>query len=233
LGLGISHYDERELQELGFAPTGVLPIPLDKSCYDKEPNLDILRRYRNGGPNLLFVGRLAPHKHQGDLIKLLYHYRRINPSARLFLVGSPWIPTYARWLQDLAGELGVDENIVFTGHISQRDLVTYYHLADVFVSMSEHEGLGLPLIESMYFNVPVLAYAAAAIPETLDKTGILFHHKNYEALAEVIDILLHNHDLRQRLLSHQRERLNTFMEYKVRQIWENSLALATAPRRSS
>ena len=223
LGLGVSRYDELELQQAGFSPTGVLPIPLEESRYQTELNRELLQCYQGGGPNLLFVGRLVPNKRQEDLIKLLYYYRRIAPSARLLLVGSPWIPAYADWLHDLADELGLSEAVVFAGHVSQRDLVTYYRLADVYVSMSEHEGLGKPLIESMYFDVPVIAYAAAAVPETMEGSGILFHSKNYEALAEVVDMLTHDTDLRRRFITRQRERMQVFLAPQVQQVWEGLL----------
>jgi glycosyltransferase involved in cell wall biosynthesis len=223
LGLGDSRYNELELQRAGLFPTGVVPIPLEESRYQTEPNQQLLQCYQDGGPNLLFVGRLVPNKRQEDLIKLLYHYRRIVPSARLFLVGSPWIPAYADWLRDLANELGLGEAVVFAGHVSQRDLVTYYRLADVYVSMSEHEGLGRPLIESMYFDVPVIAYAAAAVPETMGRSGVLFREKNYEALAELVGILLRNNDLRLGVIACQQERLQSFMEPQVRSEWNSTL----------
>jgi len=222
-GLGVSRYDELELQEAGFSPTGVLPIPLEESHYTMEPNRELVKHYQNGGPNVLFVGRLVPNKRQEDLIKLLYHYRRIASSAKLFLVGSPWVKPYADWLQELADELVMSEAVVFAGHVPQRDLVTYYRLANVYVSMSEHEGLGKPLIESMYFDVPIVAYKAAAVPETLGGTGVLFRYKNYEALAEVVDILVRDADLRQRITARQQERVRIFLEPQVRQVWENQL----------
>lgn len=221
LGLGVSRYDELELQDAGFSPTGTLPIPLEESRYQVEPNPHLLERYQGDGPNLLFVGRLIPNKRQEDLIRLLYYYHRIVPSARLFLVGSPWVPVYADWLRDLAGELGLSEAVIFAGHVSQRDLVTYYHLADVYVSMSEHEGLGKPLIESMYFGVPVLAYAAAAVPETMGGAGVLFHKKDYEALAELVDIAVKNREFRERIIMQQKERIQVFLEHNVRQIWRD------------
>ncbi|RME35159.1 MAG: glycosyltransferase, partial [Thermoflexia bacterium] len=174
LALGVSAFNERELQELGFPRTGVLPIVLDPSQYNIEPNPELLAQYQDGTPNLLFVGRLVPNKRQEDLIKLLWYYRRVDPSARLFLIGAPWVPAYTEWLRELADELGLGDAVVFAGHVSQRDLVTYYRLADVYVSMSEHEGFGKPLIESMYLGVPVVAYAAAAVPETLGGAGVLF-----------------------------------------------------------
>src|SRR5262249_30873453 len=147
--------------------TGVLPISLDPARYALPPNPELRARFEPGGPLLLFVGRLVPNKRQEDLIKLLYFYRRIEPAARLLLAGDPWGPAYAQWLRELAAYLGLQEAVLFAGHISQADLVTYYGLADLYVSMSEHEGFGKPLIESMYLGLPVLAYGATAVRGTL------------------------------------------------------------------
>lgn len=223
LALGVSSLNEAELREVGFVHTGVLPIPLDPSQYELELNSDLVNRYRDTGPRLLFVGRLVPNKKQEDLIKLLYFYRRIEPSARLFLVGAPWVPTYAEWLEELAEELGLGGAVIFTGLVSQRDLVTYYRLADVYVSMSEHEGFGKPLIEAMYMGIPVLAYAAGAVPETMGGAGILFHTKDYEVLAELIDIIVKDKALRTRIIAKQRERAEEFLEPVVRLKWQRFL----------
>ena len=225
LALGVSAFNERELKELGFPRTGVLPIVLNPSQYNAELNTELLARYRDGAPNLLFVGRLVPNKRQEDLIKLLWYYRRVDPSARLFLVGAPWVPAYAEWLRELADELGLGDAVIFTGHVSQRDLVTYYRLADVYVSMSEHEGFGKPLIESMYFGIPVLAYAAAGVPETMGGAGILFHSKDYEALAELVDMIVKDEALRSRIIARQRERVVEFLEPAVRRKWKRYLSL--------
>jgi len=221
LGLADSAYNEHELQRAGFSSTAILPIVLDESRYQMESDPALLACYQGGGPHLLFVGRLVPNKRQEELIKLLYHYRRIEPAAGLILVGASWLPAYTEWLQDLAHELGLGESVIFTDHVSQRDMVTYYRLADVYVSMSEHEGFGKPLIESMYLGLPVLAYAAAAVPDTLGGAGVMFHEKNYEALAEVVDILVRDSHLRQRIMARQRERARAFLEPAVRQIWQN------------
>jgi glycosyltransferase involved in cell wall biosynthesis len=158
------------------------------------------------------------------LIKLLWYYRRIDPEARLFLVGPPWVPSYAEWLQELAEMLGLADAVVFTGHVSQQDLVTYYRLADIYVSMSEHEGFGKPLIESMYFGIPVLAYAAAGVPETMGGTGVLFREKDYEALAELVDMFIKDEALRNRIIA--RERVKEFLEPLVQQKWEQYLHFA-------
>lgn len=223
LALGVSPFNEAELSALGFERTAVLPLALDESWYQLPSNPAILRRYNGTGPLLLFVGRLVPNKKQEDLIKLLYFYRRIKPAARLILVGAAWVPQYEAWLHDLTRDLGLDEAVLFAGHVSHEDMLTYYRIADLYVSMSEHEGFGKPLIESMYLGLPVLAYAAAGVPSTLDSAGVLFHHKEYEALAELVGILVEDERLRRRIITVQHERARLFLEPAVRQRWEEHL----------
>ena len=224
LALADSAHNEAELRHLGYEHTALLPIALDPRRYDLEPNRDLLRRYEGVGPLFLFVGRLVPNKRQDDLLKFLYHYRRIDPAAHLCLVGAPWVDDYAVWLRELAQELGLSEAVTFAGLVPQRDLVTWYRRADLYVSMSEHEGFGKPLIESMYLGLPVMAFAAAAVPGTLGGSGLLFRAKQYEALAELAALLLEDERLRERIVARQRQRVQSFLEPAVRQQWEAHLA---------
>lgn len=226
LALGVSEYDTAELVSMGYSPTGVLHLALDPAAYQKPSNVALQRRYAHGGPNLLFVGRIAPNKCQDDLVKLLYHVRRIEPDARLFVVGSRWLAVYADWLEEFSHELGVSDAVVIPGHVDQRDLVTYYRLADLYVSMSEHEGFGKPFLEAMHFGVPILAYAAAAVPETLGGAGILFHSKNHEALAELVALLAESPDLRNRVARTQSRRVEQFLVSSVRRSWSEHIAAA-------
>jgi glycosyltransferase involved in cell wall biosynthesis len=182
-----------------------------------------LGRYGDGGPNLLFVGRLVPNKRQEDLVKLLHACRRILPTARLFLVGVEWVAGYADWLAELARSLGVEDRVVMPGRVSQPDLLAYYRLANLYVSMSEHEGFGKPLVESMYLGVPVLAFAAGAVEETLGGCGVLFRHKHYPALAELVDLLLADEGLRERLVARGRARAAAFLAPAVREQWGDYL----------
>jgi glycosyltransferase involved in cell wall biosynthesis len=219
LALADSPYNERELREAGYAETGVLPIVLDAGQYALPSNEELMARYREAGPVLLFVGRLVPNKKQEDLIRLLYCYRRIEPQAQLLLVGAPWLATYERALREYARALGLADAVTVLGRVSQQDLVTCYRLAAAYVSMSEHEGFGKPLIESMYLELPVLAYAAGAVPDTLGGAGILFRHKHYEALAEMLDIMRTDDNLRRRIIARQWARVEAFSESSVRAKW--------------
>nr|WP_290667108.1 glycosyltransferase [Ardenticatena sp.] len=217
LAVADSPYNERELRDLGYARTGVLPIVLHPETYDQPLNPTLAQRLRERGPNILFVGRLVPNKRQDDLIKLLWFYKRIRPDARLLLVGSSWLPSYSQWLRGLAIDLGLGESVWFTEHVPYRDLVTFYRSADIYVSMSEHEGFGKPFIECMYCGLPIVAYAAAAVPDTVGEAGILFTRKNFEAIAELVDLIVHEQTVRQRLIHNGYRRVAQMLEPAVRE----------------
>lgn len=219
LALAASGYNESDLLSLGYPETAILPIVLDESQYQMPLSAAITERYRKRRPLLLFVGRLAPNKRQDDLIQLLCNYRRLQPEAHLVLVGSNLHRVYARWLRHLSESFGLGGAVTITGHVSQQELVSYYKTADLFVSMSEHEGFGKPLIESMYLGVPVLAYASSAVPATLGQAGVLFHHKQFEALAEIAELLISNAGLRNQIIETQLERSMVFTASRVKQRW--------------
>lgn len=223
LALAVSGYNEAELRQAGFSNTAVLPICLRTERYDTPPNAQVAAGLAAPGPRLLFIGRLAPNKRQEDLVKLLYCLRRVQPEAHLYLVGDRWEVGYDRWVEALAAELGVADGLTLVGKVSQEAMVTYLRSADCYVSMSEHEGFGVPLIESMYLNLPVVAFGSAAVPETMGDAGILFYHKEYEHLAELIDLLLSDEVLRGRVIAGQRARVDIFLEPHVRLLFVHHL----------
>ena len=224
LALGDSGYNQSELMELGYSSTGVLPIVLDESHYRHDLNQELATECDAHRPLILFVGRFAPNKRQEDLIKLHLCLRRLSPNARLVLVGNQNFDDYVSWQKQLAADLGLDEPAVhFAGHVSGQDMITYYRCADVYVSMSEHEGFGKPLIESMYFGLPVVAYASTAVPDTLGDAGILFHHKDFESLAELVGLLVQDRSLRRRVIARQTRRVKAFLEPQVRRRFEDHL----------
>lgn len=214
LALADSEFNHLDLVAAGYSRTGILPIVLDETRYAVPSNELLEQQYRDGAVNLLFVGRIAPNKRQDDLIKVFHYYHQIEPRSRLFLVGQAWDPAkrYLAELKGLASHLGVGPEVVFTGHVSFADMVTYYRLADVFVCMSDHEGFGKPLIESMYFDVPVVAHASTAIPYTLGDAGVLVHEKDYPVIAELVNLIVTDEALCERLLKGQRARFQDFRQ---------------------
>lgn len=212
LALAVSEYNRSELERMGFGSTAVLPLAVDWSRYETPPDQAILDRYGGSpGPTFLFVGRIAPNKHQEDVIRAFQLFKeRVDARARLFLVGShQGNGRYYGWLRRRVGKAGLSD-VVFTGRVSHAELVAYYRLADLFVCMSEHEGFGVPLLESMYFDVPVLAYAAGAIPETLGGSGALIAEKSFDQIVDRMAQLVRDEELRRGVIARQRERLADF-----------------------
>jgi glycosyltransferase involved in cell wall biosynthesis len=225
LAVAVSAYNAHDLRQAGFETVAIVPLPLESERYSL-PSDPVLAATLGAapGPLLLFVGRLAPNKRQEDLVKLLYFVRRRTPDARLALVGDPWEVGYGNYLSDMARVAGLESALLLPGKVSQQELVTYYREADLFVSMSEHEGFGLPLIESMLLGLPVMAYAAGAVPATVGDAGILFRHKHYPALAELAHLILTDDAWRQALTARGSRRAAEFLEPQVRAAWERHLA---------
>lgn len=218
-----SSFNARDLAEAGYGDTAVLPITLEEAQLDQPLDADLARTIRQKGPALLFVSRMAPNKRQEDLVKLMLYLQRIRPDVHLWLAGSRWEVGYDRWVENLAADLGLAHGVTLTGKVSQQALVTFYRTADLYVSMSEHEGFGVPLIESMYCGLPVLAYGVTAVPATLETAGVLFTEKRYAELAELVDLLLTDRPLRERLIAHGRERVQAFLEPQTRALFETYL----------
>jgi L-malate glycosyltransferase len=214
LAVGVSEFNRLELQEMGFKNTDVLPIIMDFHEYS-SPNGKLLSKYDDDFVNLLFVGRVTPHKRQEDIIKVFYYYKLINPKSRLFLAGSyEGCEIYSDYLKKLIQDLNL-KDVHLLGKISFNDLISYYKLADIFISMSEHEGFCVPMLESMYFEVPIIAYKSTAIPFTLENTGILVNEKNYCEIAEMVNILIEDEGLRSIIVKKQKDRLDDFKREKV------------------
>src|SRR5262249_35709840 len=107
------------------------------------------------------------------------------------------------------------DRFIFTGPVPDEELAVYYRHAAVYVSLSEHEGFCVPLLEAMAADVPVLAYAAAAVPDTLGGAGVQFAPKDLEQAAELLRELAFDDDLRARVVAGQRRRLQDFGDDRI------------------
>ena len=230
LGLGDSEFNRRDLAEAGFKRTRVLPIVLDFDVYRRPPSPVIQRMYGDGRTNILFVGRIIPNKRIDDLIRVFAVYRRFDPRSRLLLVGDyRGHERYLARLQEMVRDLRLPD-VVFTGHVDDDDLLAYYTVADVFLCLSEHEGFCVPLQEAMHFEVPVLAYDAGAVRETLRGAGVLLKEKRPEVVADLVRAVLEDKQLRDAVLATQERAIREVRETDFGALLRDRLApLLTAP----
>jgi glycosyltransferase involved in cell wall biosynthesis len=225
LGLGDSEFNRRELEAAGFRRTEVLPIVLDFEAYRRPPSPVIRRIYDDGRVNILFVGRIIPNKRIDDLIRTFAVYQRyLEPRSRLLLVGDHrGHERYYDRLQEMVRSLRLDE-VVFTGHVDDDELLACYSVADVFLCLSEHEGFCVPLLEAMTFGIPVLAYDAGAVAETLRGGGVLLKDKRPEAVAELVQAVRTDPALRRAVLATQERALREVRAVDFRALLMERLA---------
>jgi glycosyltransferase involved in cell wall biosynthesis len=217
ISYSVSAYNAHEMAEAGFREPGILPLPIDPDKWAVAPDSNLMSALQDGRTNLLFVGRFAPNKKQDDLIVAFSHYLAVDPEARLILVGKPEEQDpYVAHLRQIVSSLALDDSVLFTGSITDAQLAAYYRTAHVFWSMSEHEGFCVPLIEAMWFDIPILAYQSSAIPETLGAAALMFTDRNDPAtLGALAGLMSIDNQLRERMIQAQRRRRLVFLPAQI------------------
>lgn len=230
LALGDSEYNRQELAAMGFTRTGVFPIAIDTArLTDAAPRPALDAVLDDGLHNFLFVGRIVPNKKIEDFIRLAECYKRyVDEHYRFIFVGrTDGMPRYYNMVRALIAEFQMPaDRFVFTGPVPDDDLAAYYRSASVYLSLSEHEGFCVPLLEAMAADVPVLAYASTAIPDTLGGAGVQFAPKDLEFAAELLGELAYNETLRAQVLAGQRRRLQDFGDERITRELRQLLAQA-------
>lgn len=212
-----SEFNKRDLQNMGYrCPIDILPILVFWEDYEKEPNPSVLKMYSDERTNIIFVGRVVQNKKQEDIIEAFSYYKKYyNPHARLFFVGNyDSQGSYYLSLQEYAHRLNISD-VFFTGKVSFEEMLAYYQIADVFLCMSEHEGFCVPLLESMYFRVPIIAYDSSAVPDTLGGSGLVIPDKNPLITAGIMNQVVLNQTVRNSIIENQDERLKDFSNRKI------------------
>jgi glycosyltransferase involved in cell wall biosynthesis len=219
LALGDSEYNRQELARAGYQNTGVLPLMLNFTKFDRPGDPVISQVYGGKKCTWLFVGRVIPNKRFADLIKCFHIYQKyFNPDSQLILAGDyRGMERYLAALLELVEELDL-KNVVFTGHVTFSELVAYYDLADIYLSMSEHEGFGVPLLEAFHKRIPVVAFAAGAVEETLNSGGVLFREKDLVHVAGVVDQLIRDKKFYDEVISGQTQALEKYAPENVSRV---------------
>ena len=191
LAVGDSAFNQAELDALGFPRTGILPVVPDFAHLDVTPDRALAAQFDDGATNILFVGRLIPNKRIEDLVRTFAVYRRrYDPRARLLVVGAhSGFDDYHASIATLVRELRI-AGVHLLDHVTNEELTALYDIADLFLSASEHEGFCVPLIEAFWKRIPVVAYAATAVPATMDGGGVLYDRKHPRHVASIVHSVL-------------------------------------------
>ena len=199
-----SAFNRLELDQLGFPRTGVLPVVPNFEHLEGTPRRHLADGFDDAWTNILFVGRMIPNKRIEDLVRFFHSYRlNYNPASRLLLVGShSGFERYVAALYDLIATLDTP-NVHLIGYVSNEELTALYDVADLFLSASEHEGFCVPLVEAFYKRVPVIAFAATAVPDTMDGGGVLYDHKDPRRVASIMNTVLADATLQEEILQAQ------------------------------
>lgn len=218
-GIVVSDFNKKDLIDMGYqCPIAVAPILIPFKDYEQEPDEDVVTRYSDGKTNIVFVGRIVPNKKFEDVIACFAAYKEeYDSTARLFLVGNyQETDLYYQYLQDVIKKCGV-EDVIFPGHIAFNAILAYYKIADLFLCMSEHEGFCVPLVEAMFFETPIVAYASTAIPGTLGGSGVLVETKEPKMVAEKMHQVITDQACREEIIEKQKRRLEDFSYDRIKE----------------
>jgi len=194
LGIGVSEHNRLQLTRAGCDRTTVAPL-----VFDLRPESTRAQDKPTTDPTILFVGRFAPNKAQHDLIAAFELVVKRWPRARLRLIGGSGIGRYLTALRRYVDSLGLTDSVTFEQSVGDSQLDAAYSGADLFCCLSDHEGFGMPLVEAMHRGVPVIAFDAAAVAETVAGAGLVLDTKSPSVVATAIDHVFTHTDLRLKL----------------------------------
>jgi L-malate glycosyltransferase len=227
---GFSEYSVELLKQAISKPikTFIIPPLIDKETLMlKKYDVSMVEsKKKENRFHILFVGSIAPHKKQEDLIYFFNFYiKNINPQSHLYIAGGGH-EKYVNRLKKIIRNLGIGKEITLTGKIDDEELYSYYRIADVYLSMSEHEGFGVPLVEAMAFNLPVVAYSCTAIPETIGIADCLFETKNFKQISEIIETIRKDEEFKKQIIEKQTQSLTRYSVNAVTKAFEELFDIA-------
>jgi len=186
----------------------------------KSREADCLKKEFNLSEKDFIVGNVAALTHQKDhktLLKAVSLLVRNNENLKFFIIGEGVLHN---GLVKLSKELGISEDVIFTGF--RNDVANFYSLFGIFVSSSAWEGLGTSILDAMLSGVPVVATAVGGIPEIIEDgvDGFLVPHLNPLKMSEKIDALIKNAALREKF---SQNGIRKAMKFSVEKMVSGSL----------
>jgi glycosyltransferase involved in cell wall biosynthesis len=208
----VSEYSKRQIMEYFDLPESRMGLITEAahSSFKVLPlsngAIDTLARYGLSAEDtfLLYVGGISPHKNLDTLIDAFAYFVTTggHSNLKLALVGDyrddPFFSAYPA-LKGKVDELGLQERIIFTGFVPDKELAYFYNAAVLSILPSFEEGFGLPAVESMACGTPVAASNRGSLPEVLGKAGVFFDPGDSRDLARAITEVLTDDARRERM----------------------------------
>jgi glycosyltransferase involved in cell wall biosynthesis len=211
-----SDFNAAELRDIGVSEVETVPVIMDFSRFDVSADVELLAE-NSRGMRWIFVGRVAPNKGVHSLILALEAFLHFDHDAQLDIVGRYDVddPYYAE-LRALVTVRRLERYVHFRGMVTDSQLLAYYQRSNIFVTLSEHEGFCVPVVEAMLFDLPVVALASTALPETLGHGGLLVEPGTSPAeIAALIYLVRVDPHLGPTIVAAQRERRTTFLPKRI------------------
>lgn len=223
-----SSYNAKELEYLGYKNISTIPILVDLKSKKKIPHDETIIRQNANTYNILTVGRIVSNKCQHEVINTLFYLKQNGiKNLKLFIVGGTSEPDYEAYLKILVQNLSLQDEVVFCAKVSDEELASYYKSADVFVTLSNHEGFCIPLIEAMSYDTPVLAFNAGGMATTAPQLSLL-DFKSPDFVANKILEIKNDPFLRHKMIVSQKKHLEKFAYQNIKSALADFLSLSMA-----
>jgi glycosyltransferase involved in cell wall biosynthesis len=176
---------------------------------------EIRKKYQLPEKFILYLGTLQPRKNLPMLIEAFAKNRKNLPDTKLILCGSRTAHNYDTSIDEVIFNNKLESDVIFPGFIDEQDKAAIYHLATVFAFPSLYEGFGIPLLEAMSQQVPVICSDIASLQEVAEKSVLYFDVANLDDFSKKLYDICIDDELRSELIQAGLQRVSFFS-------WEKS-----------
>lgn len=186
--IAVSKEDKKVFERLGAKKVYVIPNGIDLSKFDNLPDKNIFKKkYNINGKMILNVSRLAKIKGHNLLIEAFSKVVKDFPNSMLVIIGEDW--GELENLKRLVKNLGLNDQVILTEKIPEKDLLGAYSSADIFVLSSIEEPFGIVLLEAMACGIPIVSTNRGGPPEVIGECGLLVEPTPVDIYAGIRKLL--------------------------------------------
>lgn len=200
-----SEHSRRDIVQILHAPVDRIRVvyaagnPMSRRFEDRSPVDGVKQRYAINGRFILALGALDPRKNTLGVIQSFASFRRIS-ALPIQLVIAGLAQDAKKRFSALVVEMGLQEQVILLGFVSEQDLVTLYNGADVFIYPTLYEGFGMPVLEAMACGTPVITASVGSIPEVAGNAALFIDPHQPEEIARAILRVISDIALRDRMI---------------------------------